>query len=235
MGTQMTKFRTVAILAAGLIVLTGCNASNNADPGTVITGTRTVTSTLPPPAVSGPSVSQVQVTVTVTDTPSVPAASTTKTTKPTKATDAPAAPLPAQEAGDCPYISNEFAAIANGQGVGQTMIRPTKPYVVCDFYRSDGGWSGSIRVAVAKDAAAATALIDYAAPIKKSNPASVEGGWNGGSWVKELGADPLILNDEELAVFAVSKGKVAIIATSNEALTKKARNFVVEAIANLKL
>jgi len=222
---HMRGMRAAGLLVAGMVVLSGCTSSTGAEPSTIVTGTSTVINTLPP---TGPPPSPSTVTITQTPTSAPTTGSTTR---------APAPPetLPAQEPGDCPYLTNAEASIANGQGLGQTMIRPTKPYVVCDFYRSDGGWSASVRVAVTKDESAAVALVDHAAPTTRSNPATLDDGWSGGYWIKELGADPLVFNEEELAIYAVSKGKVAVIASSNESESKKAKNFVVAAIANLDL
>lgn len=222
---QMRGTRAAGALAVGLVVLAGCTTGTAAGPETIVTGTETIVRTLPP---TGTVTTAPPSTVTITQT--APEGSSSA-----GAADFTPAPLPAQEPGECPYISDEQAKIFNGQGLGQTMIRPTKPYVVCDFYRSDGGWSASIQVAKAKDEATAVAMVDYAAPVKKSYPATLDGGWTGGYWNKEIGAPPQLLNEQEQAVYAVSKGKIVIIAASNEAESKKAKNFVVGAIENLKL
>ena len=181
----------------------------------------TATASTPPP-----------VTITV---PPSSEPSATASQAPTSQVPVPTLTWPDAEAGSCPYITNEEAGKFNGQGLGQTYIRPLTPHPVCDFFRSDGGWSASVAVVVTDSDAEAVAVVNAAAPIDDSDPAELNGGWTGGSWVKEEGADPEIFQPEELAVYAVSKGPIAVIATSNEPLTKKARNFVFAAITALEL
>lgn len=216
------------VAAAALFLSSACApAAETAEPGPTITRTTVMTR----PATNLPSTpGSVEPPVTITVTPSDTAKITVPSTKPPKAVV-----WPAPVAGDCPYVTDEEADLANGQRIGQTMLRETKPYAVCEFYRSDGGWSATISVTKAKDKAAAVALVDAAAPVKKSNPVEYQGGWTGGSWTKEVGEEPTIQNTYEMAVYAISKGNIAIVATSNEPLTKKAFNFVEAALANLDL
>jgi UPF0176 protein len=74
------------------------------------------------------------------------------------------------------------------------------------------------------DAKIAKAVVDRAAPVDKSNPASSPEGWTGGS-----------LTSDEGAVYAVAKGTTAVVVTSNQQQTIKARRIAETVVTNLKL
>jgi UPF0176 protein len=73
-------------------------------------------------------------------------------------------------------------------------------------------------------AAVATALVNQAAPVASSSPANQPPGWNGGSEALSNGA-----------VYAVSKGGVAIVVTSNQLQTIKCRLVTVSTISGLHM
>ncbi|SDY79193.1 protein of unknown function [Saccharopolyspora shandongensis] len=126
-------------------------------------------------------------------------------------------------AGPCPYLTNTFVADANGQRVSKVQISADKPHPACFFYALTGELQLTVR-AYSGDPAVAKALVDKAAPVDTSNPATDEAGWQGGYQSTEGGA-----------VYAVAKDGAAIIVTTNQKLTVKARTVAKQAIAALAL
>ncbi|MEV7092984.1 DUF2020 domain-containing protein [Amycolatopsis sp. NPDC051045] len=124
---------------------------------------------------------------------------------------------------DCPYLSSELVAESNGQHVSKVRVSADQPHPACFFYRPDGKVQLTVRVYVG-DAKTATALVNKAAPLDSSNPASDPSGWKGG-----------YLSTDDGAVYAVAKGAAAVIATTNQKQSVKARTVVKKAIAALKL
>jgi hypothetical protein len=74
------------------------------------------------------------------------------------------------------------------------------------------------------DATIAKQIVDRAAPIAQSSPATAPEGWNGGSLVSDTGA-----------VYAVAKGINAVVVTSNQEQTIKARRITETVVTNLNL
>ncbi|AEK38527.1 hypothetical protein RAM_00160 [Amycolatopsis mediterranei S699] len=155
--------------------------------------------------------------VTGTATPSPPSASTAAGTG-----SLPPDPQPGA-AEDCPYLDSEVVAEANGQHVSKVRVSADQPHPACFFYRPDGKIQLTVRVYVG-DAKTATALVNKAAPVDSSNPASDPSGWKGG-----------YLSTDDGAVYAVAKGATAVIASTNQKQSVKARTVVKKAIAALKL
>ncbi len=185
--------------------LTACTSPAAAPVMTSTTGTRTVT--------AGTITTQLSTTVTST------APGDTITAAPPSPT-----PEPPPTDGVCPYLSDDAAASINGQRTGTTQVIDVAPHPVCVFYRSDGGPLASIRVIEADTPQAAVAAVDQHVPIGSSNPAKQPPGWTGGSMVTDSGS-----------VYAVSKGKIAIVAESNQQQSIKGRQMVITAIQNLGL
>jgi UPF0176 protein len=125
--------------------------------------------------------------------------------------------------GPCPYLQSEFVADANGQHVGKVRTSADKPQPTCFFYRPDGNLELTARVYVG-DPKVAKALIDQAAPVGTSSPANLDGGWQGGSQPTDSGA-----------VYAVAKGADAIVVTTNQKQTIKARRVTEQVISALGL
>jgi UPF0176 protein len=142
------------------------------------------------------------------------------TVSPSAAT-APPAPTPATQA-KCPYLDSQFVADANGQHVSTVKISSgTDAHPSCFFYRPDGGLQLTVRV-YSGDPATATAVVNQAAPVASSDPASQPTGWNGGSQALSKGA-----------VYAVAKGGTAVVVLSNQEQTIKCRLIAVQAISGL--
>lgn len=139
---------------------------------------------------------------------------------------------PAETAQPCPYLSDSIVFYITGQHFGPTKIIATKPYPVCMFYRSDGGWLATVRIIKASTPAAAVAAVNQHVPIAGSGPADKPAGWIGGSLTKgQQVADA----SDSLSVYAVSKGNFAIVAQENESPSIKARSIAICALIGSKL
>jgi hypothetical protein len=134
----------------------------------------------------------------------------------------PRAPEPVAD-GPCPYLASGVVADANGQRVTKVRISADKPHPACFFYRPDGSVQLTVRI-YSGDATVATAIVDEAAPRATSDPARSPQGWKGGS-----------LSGDKGAVYAVSKEGVAVVVSTNQAQTIKARRIVEAVVTQLSL
>ncbi len=155
------------------------------------------------------------------DDPTIVAPEETATSAAEPAAKPPPEPEPA-EAGPCPYLDQTFVEDTNGQRVGEIKVSAGKP-PTCFFYRSDGGLQMSVRVFKGKPAVA-KAIVDQAAPVETSNPAELTGGWAGGAQPTDDGA-----------VYAVAKNGKAVVVTTNQEQTIKAKVVAEQAISALGL
>ena len=214
-------------LVAVTMLAAGCTSAGTADPSSPPT---TVTST----SIVGTSTHRTTVT-TVLGTLTLPASDLTTVTVSRPATTQgppPATKEPKPKPGTCPYLPNSAVMQANGQHTGQTSLIATKPYPVCIFTRSDGGYLATTRIVVAKNAAAAAAAVNQHVPVDQSNPATQPQGWTGGAMGNLNGVAGY---PDAKSIYAVSKGKIAIIAISNQAQSIKGRQMVEDIVANLHL
>ena len=138
------------------------------------------------------------------------------------AADLPPEPEPASTA-QCPYLKSDFVADANGQHVSKVRVSADRPHPACFFYRPDGKIQLTVQVYVGTPEVA-TGLVNRAAPVETSNPANDPSGWKGGYEAKDDGA-----------VYAVAKASSAVIVTTNQKQSVKARTVAKQAIAALKL
>ncbi|WP_236790296.1 DUF2020 domain-containing protein [Amycolatopsis sp. GM8] len=134
----------------------------------------------------------------------------------------PPDPQPAG-AGPCPYLDTSFVADANGQHVSKVQTSSDKPHPACFFYALNGKLQLTVQVYVG-DPAVAKALVDKAAPLTTSNPATDPAGWQGGYEPTDAGA-----------VYAVAKAGTAIVVTTNQKQTVKARTVAKQTISGLGL
>ncbi|UQS21783.1 DUF2020 domain-containing protein [Amycolatopsis thermalba] len=138
----------------------------------------------------------------------------------TTAVQLPPEPTPARAA-PCPYLENSFVADSNGQRVSKVEISADQPHPTCFFYALSGKLQLTVRVYTG-DPAVANALVDQAAPVATSNPAAEPPGWQGGYASKPDGA-----------VYAVARDGTAVIVTTNQQQTVKARTVARQAISRL--
>jgi UPF0176 protein len=125
--------------------------------------------------------------------------------------------------GPCPYLDTAFVADANGQRVPKVQTSADQPHPACFFYDKAGKLQLTARVYVG-DPAVATALVDRAAPLNTSNPATNPSGWQGGYQQTDAGA-----------VYAVAKAGAAVIVSTDQSQTVKARTVTEQAITALGL
>jgi hypothetical protein len=134
----------------------------------------------------------------------------------------PPAPEPSGS-GPCPYLGTDFVAQANGQHVSKVRTSADKPQPSCFFYALNGALQLTVRVYVGEPAVA-TAMVDQAAPVDTSNPADEPAGWRGGYEATGTGA-----------VYAVAKQGAAVVVTTNQQQSVKARTVAKQVIGGLKL
>jgi hypothetical protein len=159
---------------------------------------------------------------TPTGTQASTAGANPSSSQPDKGVHMPATPKPSAD-GPCPYLDTQFVMDANGQHVTKVEVSGDKPNPACFFYRPDGGLQVTVQVYVG-DELTAKAIVDQAAPIKTSNPATAPDGWNGGAMPTQDGS-----------IYAVAKGGNAVVTTSNQQQTIKAKRITVQAIESLGL
>ncbi|WP_434451959.1 DUF2020 domain-containing protein [Lentzea sp. E54] len=143
------------------------------------------------------------------------------TTTTSAAATVPPAPQPAKD-GTCPYLATAFVAQANGQLVPKVKLSTDQPHPACFFYANATEVQLTVRVYVG-DEGVAKAIVNEAAP-DGSQPASSPTGWSGG----------YVSNDSGV-VYAVAKSDAAVVVTSNQKQSIKARRIAEEAIKGLKL
>jgi UPF0176 protein len=156
--------------------------------------------------------------------PSAPAASSSAPPSSAEVVQLPPDPQPTGP-GPCPYLETSFVADANGQHVSkvQTSSEDTGKPPACFFSALNGKLQLTVRVYVG-DAAVAKALVDRAAPLSSSSPANDPAGWQGGYEPTDGGA-----------VYAVAKEGVAVVVTTNQKQTVKARTVAKQTISTLGL
>lgn len=125
-------------------------------------------------------------------------------------------------AGPCPYLDQAFVEDTNGQRIGEIKVSADDP-PACFFYRPDGSVQATVRV-YKGEAPVAKALVDQAAPVDTSNPAELSGGWSGGAQPTDDGA-----------VYAVARDTEAVVVTTNQEQTIKAKVIAQQAITTLGL
>ncbi|WP_158850459.1 DUF2020 domain-containing protein [Saccharothrix deserti] len=160
------------------------------------------------------------------DTPSGatsgPATSAVATTTTTTSAGPPPVPEPTAD-GQCPYLASSFVQEANGQLVRKVRLSADQPNPACFFYANASDIQLSVWV-FQGDPTTAKAVVDRAAPVAESSPATAPTGWKGGSLTTETGA-----------VYAVAKDGNAVVVTSNQKQTIKTRRVVETVVGNLGL
>jgi hypothetical protein len=143
---------------------------------------------------------------------------------------APAAPAVAKTA-SCPYLTASFVQDANGQHVSSVRISDdaSQPHPTCFFYRPDGHLQVTVRVYVG-DPQVAESIVNQAAPVSTSDPATDPPGWQGGFQSGDYNG---MNNPTGNAVYAVHKGADAVVVSVNQAQSIKARRIADQAITGL--
>ncbi|MGZ4559648.1 MAG: DUF2020 domain-containing protein [Mycobacteriaceae bacterium] len=135
----------------------------------------------------------------------------------------PPVPVPVTP-GTCPYLSSATVADLNGQLVAGVRLNTSYDPPACFFLIGNGSVQLSVWVYRAGSPALATAAVDRAAAVATSDPASAPEGWIGGRSGGQHGA-----------VYAVSKGAVAVVVTSNQEQSLKPQRVTEAVISSLRL
>ncbi|MEZ2122533.1 DUF2020 domain-containing protein [Corynebacterium sp. CCM 9203] len=125
---------------------------------------------------------------------------------------------------DCPYLDTQWIAETNGQrvtGVG-TDERFTPPACVYWSYPEEPQLTVIVRHM--DTIADATAVVDWAAPVASTDPAEEPAGWSGGRF-----------GGNGHSVYAVQKGKTAVVVFSNQEQSIKPQIVAEEVINRLDL
>jgi hypothetical protein len=133
----------------------------------------------------------------------------------------PDIPVPRTE-GDCSVLSVEQVEELNGERVGSVLVDPAVAPAACFFTDPGGAVVASVWVARTDDEAVAVQVVDRAAPVTSSSPASDPAGWRGG---RSGGPDG--------SVYAVARGTTAVVVTTTQPQSVRAQRLalaVVEAI-----
>ncbi|HEX2298034.1 MAG TPA: DUF2020 domain-containing protein [Pseudonocardiaceae bacterium] len=133
------------------------------------------------------------------------------------------APQPAMD-GPCPYLAEQDVESINGQRVNSVRISADQPHPACFFYRGDGSEQLRTRIVVGATPEVARATVDAVAPVATSDLAELPDGWSGGSQPTSDGA-----------VFAVARQGTAVVVTTNQQQTIKARRIAERVIGSLGL
>jgi hypothetical protein len=157
-----------------------------------------------------------------TPVPATPPTTQAATTAPPAAPTVPPEPVPAAD-GACPYLETGFVEEANGQQVSKVRLSADDP-PACFFYRGGDREQLRIHVVTGDDVGIAKAVVDRAAPVASSDPATLPGGWEGGKQPTDTGA-----------VFAVAKRGTAVVVVTNQQQTIKASRVAERVIITLGL
>ncbi|WP_123959202.1 DUF2020 domain-containing protein [Corynebacterium pseudopelargi] len=124
----------------------------------------------------------------------------------------------------CPYLDAQWLAETNGQKVTRTGVDERFDPPACGFWGYGDLPQATVLIRHMPDEEQARAVVDWAAPIDSTEPATLPGGWDGGR-----------AGGPEGAVFAVQRGPVAVVAWSDQAQSLKAQLIAQEVINNLGL
>lgn len=133
--------------------------------------------------------------------------------------------MPEGKAGfvDCPYLDSQWVANTNGQRMIGQGIDTRFDTPACVFWSFPEEPQATVMIRHMPTIAAATAVVDWAAPIDTTEIVE-ENGWSGGRGNTDAGA-----------VYAVQKDTVAVVVFSNQHQSVKAASIAQEAIKNLGL
>ncbi|MDO4909044.1 MAG: DUF2020 domain-containing protein [Corynebacterium sp.] len=125
---------------------------------------------------------------------------------------------------DCPYLDTQWVADTNGQRMiaWTTDTRFITPACVYWSYQDDP--QATIIVRHMDNAEDARKVVDWAAPIDYTNPASEPAGWEGGRY-----------GGDGRSLYAVAKDNIAVVVFSNQEQSIKAANIAKQVIQNLNL
>ncbi|WP_115685678.1 DUF2020 domain-containing protein [Corynebacterium senegalense] len=130
------------------------------------------------------------------------------------------APAPAEA---CPYLVAQWLAEANGQRVTRVGVDDKFDTPACQFWSYGEQPQLTVLVRHMPTPEEAMAVVDWAAPVATTNPASQPAGWNGGR------------GGAEGAVYSVAKRPVAVSVWSDQQESVKAQVVAEQVIATLGL
>ncbi|MGO4203396.1 DUF2020 domain-containing protein [Rhodococcus sp. TAF43] len=133
----------------------------------------------------------------------------------------PDVPVP-RTAGDCSVLSVEQVEELNGERVGSVLVDPTVDPPACVFTDPGGAVVASVWVARTEAETTAVEVVDRAAPISTSSPASEPAGWSGGRFGGPDGA-----------VYAVARGTTAVVVTTAQPQSVRAQRLALAVVETI--
>ena len=106
---------------------------------------------------------------------------------------------------DCPYLDTQWVADTNGQRVTGVGIDERFDTPACVYWSYPEEPQLTVIVRHMDSVDAATAVVDWAAPIASTDPAEEPEGWSGGRF-----------GGNGHALYAVQKGSTAVVVFSNQ-------------------
>ncbi|APT85692.1 DUF2020 domain-containing protein [Corynebacterium aquilae] len=137
----------------------------------------------------------------------------------------PMIPAGREDFTDCPYLDTTFVADTNGQKVTGQGIDTRFDTPACVFWSYPEEPQLTVLVRHMHTPQQAKEVVDWAAPVDATSPASEPQGWDGGRG--SLGP--------ESSVYAVFKDTVAVVVFSNQQQSIKPQLVAEKAIENLGL
>lgn len=130
---------------------------------------------------------------------------------------------------ECPYLDTQWVADANGQRVTGVGVDTRFDTPACQFWSYPEEPQLTVIVRHTASDEEARSVVDWATPVDLTQPASLDGGWEGG---RHGGGD---VPGRIGAAYSVAKGPVALTVFTNQDESVKAELVAKEVIANLGL
>ncbi|MDO4910902.1 MAG: DUF2020 domain-containing protein [Corynebacterium sp.] len=125
---------------------------------------------------------------------------------------------------DCPYLETQWVADTNGQRMTAWTIDTQFETPACVFWSYQDDPQATVIVRHMNTVEDARAVVDWAAPIDYTDPASEPAGWEGGRY-----------GGDGRSLYAVAKDNVAVVVFSNQEQSVKPAAIAKQVIANLGL
>ncbi|GAB3947745.1 DUF2020 domain-containing protein [Corynebacterium tapiri] len=130
---------------------------------------------------------------------------------------------------ECPYLDTQWVADTNGQRVTGVDVDTRFDPPACVYFSYPEAPQLEVIVRHMPTEADAIAVVDTAAPISTTEPADQPAGWMGGR------AGEGMVPGVEGSVYAVQKGKTAVVVYSNQGQSFKPEQVAGQVINNLGL
>lgn len=125
---------------------------------------------------------------------------------------------------ECPYLDTQWVADTNGQRVTGVGVDDRFDTPACVYWSYPEEPQLTVIVRHMDSTDAATAVVDWAAPVASTDPAEEPEGWSGGRF-----------GGNGHALYAVQKGATAVVVFSNQEQSVKPQIVAEQVIRRLQL